>query len=123
MTAPLVPNVLLTGTAPPWLEEVRPVLEQAAGAAVESCPLGDARAADVQTVNQQLQQVYQQVDADLELARHIHRGFLPRSLPSPHRARFAVCYRPRSRVGGDFFDVARLDEEHAGFWVADAMGG
>ena len=80
------------------------------------------RAAESQQINQRLQQAYQQIDSDLEMSRRIHRGFLPRTLPEVHQAHFAVCYRPRSRVGGDFYDVMRLDEEHVGVYVADAMG-
>lgn len=80
-----------------------------------------SRAAEAQQINQRLQQAYQQIDGDLEMARRIHRGFLPRSLPVVHQARFSVCYRPRSRIGGDFYDVLRLDEEHVGVYIADAM--
>src|SRR5262249_53236858 len=57
-----------------------------------------------------------------ELARRIQRSFLPQALPEMPPARFAVSYRPCGRVGGDFYDVFRLDEEHLGFYVADAMG-
>src|SRR5207342_902861 len=46
----------------------------------------------------------------------------PHSLPEVPQARFAVHYRPCGRVGGDFYDVFRLDERHLGFYVADAMG-
>jgi phosphoserine phosphatase RsbU/P len=35
---------------------------------------------------------------------------------------FAVQYRPSGRVGGDFYDAFRLDETHAGFYVADVVG-
>jgi phosphoserine phosphatase RsbU/P len=81
-----------------------------------------SRAAEAQNLNQKLQQAYQQIDGDSELTRRIHRGFLPRSLPEVGQARFGVCYRPRSRIGGDFYDVMRLDEDHVGLYVADAMG-
>lgn len=81
-----------------------------------------SRAAEAQNLNQKLQQAYQQIDGDSELTRRIHRGFLPRSLPDVGRARFGVVYRPRSRIGGDFYDVMRLDEDHVGLYVADAMG-
>jgi len=81
-----------------------------------------ARAADAQAINLRLQQAYARMDQDLELARRLHLGFLPKRLPEVERIGFAVCYRPRSRVGGDFYDVTRLDEEHVCFYLADAMG-
>jgi len=80
------------------------------------------RAAESQNLNQRLQQAYQQIDGDSELTRRVHRGFLPRTLPEVGKARLAVCYRPRSRIGGDFYDAMRLDEDHIGLYVADAMG-
>jgi phosphoserine phosphatase RsbU/P len=80
------------------------------------------RAAESQQINQRLQSAYQQIDSDLEMARRIHRGFLPRTLPEVHQVRLTVCYRPRSRIGGDFYDVIRLDEEHIAIYIADAMG-
>src|SRR5262245_38438970 len=80
------------------------------------------KTAEVRRVNQRLQQTYQQIDAELELARRIQRSFLPQQLPEMPPLRFAVHYRPCARVGGDFYDAFRLDEEHVGFYVADAMG-
>ena len=80
------------------------------------------RVAETQQINQRLQQAYQQIDNDLEMARRIHRGFMPSTLPEVQQTRFAVCFRPRSRIGGDFYDVMRLDEDHVGLYVADAMG-
>lgn len=81
-----------------------------------------SRAVESQYLNQRLQQAFEQIDGDLEMTRRIHRGFFPRTMPEVGQARFAVCYRPRSRIGGDFYDVMRLDEEHVAFYVADAMG-
>jgi sigma-B regulation protein RsbU (phosphoserine phosphatase) len=80
------------------------------------------KSAEVQRVNQRLQRTYQQLDQELELARRIQRSLLPQTLPELPRLRFAVHYRPCGRVGGDFYDVFRLDEEHVGLYVADAMG-
>jgi sigma-B regulation protein RsbU (phosphoserine phosphatase) len=80
------------------------------------------RTAEVHRINQQLQRTYQQIDEELELARRIQRSFLPQQLPELPHLRFAVHYRPSGRVGGDFYDLFRLDEAHLGFYVADAMG-
>jgi serine phosphatase RsbU (regulator of sigma subunit) len=81
-----------------------------------------ARALAAGQLNGRLQQAYRQIDQDLELARRIQRSLLPRTLPEVAQARFAVCHRPRSRVGGDFYDVTRLDEEHVAFYLADTLG-
>ena len=81
-----------------------------------------ARAAEADRVNGRLQTAYQQINNELDLARRIQESFLPQSMPSLPQVRFAVEYRPCGRVGGDFYDVFRLDENHYGFYVADAMG-
>ncbi len=81
-----------------------------------------AKAAEAHRLNERLQATHQQIDQELELARRLQESFLPHSLPSLPRVRFAVKYRPCSRVGGDFYDIFRLDEKHLGFYVADAMG-
>jgi sigma-B regulation protein RsbU (phosphoserine phosphatase) len=80
------------------------------------------QASEAQRINKRLQQAYQQIDLELELARRIQQSFLPQALPESPTARFAVHYRPVGRVGGDFYDVFRLDEKHVGFFIADAMG-
>jgi sigma-B regulation protein RsbU (phosphoserine phosphatase) len=80
------------------------------------------KTAEVARINKRLQQAYQQIDQELELARRIQESFLPRNLPQVPRVRLAVHYQPCGRVGGDFYDIFRLDEKHMGFYVADAMG-
>ncbi len=80
------------------------------------------KTADFHRVNKRLHQAYQQIDQELELSRRIQQSLLPQSFPDMPPARFAVDYRPCGRVGGDFYDVLRLDEDHVGFYVADVMG-
>jgi sigma-B regulation protein RsbU (phosphoserine phosphatase) len=80
------------------------------------------KTAEVNRINKRLQQAYLQIDQELELAGRIQESFLPHSLPEVPRVRFAVHYQPCGRVGGDFYDIFRLDEKHMGFYVADAMG-
>jgi len=61
-------------------------------------------------------------DEEMRLAARLQRDFLPRRLPEVGCARFSVLYRPLGWVSGDIYDVARLDETHVGFYVADAVG-
>jgi sigma-B regulation protein RsbU (phosphoserine phosphatase) len=78
--------------------------------------------AEMRSINQRLKRAYQQIDLELEAARRLQMSFLPQTLPEVGGVRFAVHYRPCGRVGGDFYDVFRLDEDHVGFYIADAMG-
>ncbi|MFO0930725.1 MAG: SpoIIE family protein phosphatase [Gemmataceae bacterium] len=80
------------------------------------------RTAEIHRINRRLHQAYQQIDEELELAQRIQASFLPQTLPQVPNVRFAVQYMLCGRVGGDFYDIFRLDEEHVGFYVADAMG-
>ncbi len=78
--------------------------------------------AEVHRLNRRLRQVHAQIGAEMELARRIQMSFLPRELPEVAGTRFAVQYTLCGRVGGDFYDIFRLDESHVGLYVADAMG-
>ncbi len=77
---------------------------------------------EINRINKRLQQAYKQIDQELELAHRIQASFLPQTLPEAPGSKFAVHYQLCGRVGGDFYDVFRLDENHVGFYVADAMG-
>jgi sigma-B regulation protein RsbU (phosphoserine phosphatase) len=80
------------------------------------------RTTEVNRINRSLQEAYQRFDQELELAQRLQSSFLPQALPQVPHVRFGVHYLLCGRVGGDFYDVFRLDEHHVGFYVADAMG-
>jgi phosphoserine phosphatase RsbU/P len=63
-----------------------------------------------------------QIDEEMRLAARLQVDFLPRTLPEVGKVSFNVFFRPASYVSGDIYDVARLDEEHVAFFVADAVG-
>ncbi len=58
----------------------------------------------------------------LEMAGHVQRNFLPTQLPNSDKIRWARVYRPADWVSGDIYDIARVDETHIGFYLADAVG-
>jgi hypothetical protein len=58
----------------------------------------------------------------LRLAGLVQRDFLPSQLPSCPEAQWAASFIPAEWVSGDIYDVARVDEQHIGFYIADAVG-
>jgi phosphoserine phosphatase RsbU/P len=62
------------------------------------------------------------LDEELRLAARIQQDFLPKFLPQVGPVHFHTLFRPAGYVSGDLYDVMRLDEEHVGFFICDAVG-
>lgn len=62
------------------------------------------------------------IKEQLRLAGLLQRDFLPSHLPNSDEARWAATFLPAEWVSGDIYDVARIDEQHIGFYIADAVG-
>jgi serine phosphatase RsbU (regulator of sigma subunit) len=58
----------------------------------------------------------------LKMAGRVQRDFLPSHLPNSDNIHWATLFKPAEWVSGDIYDIARLDEHHIGFYVADAVG-
>ncbi len=71
-----------------------------------------------------------EIQKELDLAREFQEALMPRSYPAVPsydstadlRLKFHHLYLPASTVGGDFFNVIKLDEDRAGIFIADVMG-
>jgi len=59
---------------------------------------------------------------ELQLAAMVQRELLPRTLPQVLGLDFGVLWRPAHYVSGDIYDVAQLDDDHVGVFIADAVG-
>jgi sigma-B regulation protein RsbU (phosphoserine phosphatase) len=64
----------------------------------------------------------QRIDSDLAHAAAIQRSLLPERPPPVPGIGFAWHYRACERLGGDMFDVFRLDAQHVGLYVLDVSG-
>jgi phosphoserine phosphatase RsbU/P len=61
-------------------------------------------------------------ELELNLARKVQMGLMPKP-PAPRgRLRIAVRYQPANALGGDVYDFAALDEDKLGVLVADISG-
>lgn len=59
------------------------------------------------------------LERELELAADVQRSLLPGRLPQFSDYGFAAYLQPARQVGGDFYDVLAIDDEHVGVLIAD----
>lgn len=64
----------------------------------------------------------EQLEHQLKMAGLVQRDFLPRRLPDSNKLKWSVSFIPADWVSGDIYDISRLDEQHIGFYLADAVG-
>lgn len=67
-------------------------------------------------------QAAEELEEQLRMAGQVQRDFLPKSLPDTNSIKWSVMFQPADWVSGDIYDARRLDEQHIGFYVADAVG-
>ena len=62
------------------------------------------------------------MDYDLGIARRIQRSLLPKELPRIEGVQVGAFSVPAQQIGGDYYDVIRVDDEHLGIVIADVSG-
>jgi sigma-B regulation protein RsbU (phosphoserine phosphatase) len=88
--------------------------------------------ADLRRKNVELERAYRELKAaqaeiiekkrmerELEIAAEVQQSLLPKTFPDIPGLRFAARNIPARHVGGDFYDVMVLDEDHVGVVAAD----
>lgn len=61
----------------------------------------------------------ERLEHEMQLAAEAQKNLLPGILPDHARYHFAAYQSPARLVGGDFYDVIDLDDEHVGLLLAD----
>jgi len=77
---------------------------------------------ELAALNQELMVFQKELDADLKAAAGIQASLLPQAAPDVENLRFAWKYVPCHSIGGDIFNVFRLDENHMGLYIIDVSG-
>ncbi|MDD5085492.1 MAG: CHASE2 domain-containing protein [Candidatus Omnitrophica bacterium] len=62
------------------------------------------------------------METELEFAWTIQRNFLPQEFPEGGNFSIYASMSPARTVGGDFYDVSRLDEKRIEFMIGDVSG-
>lgn len=69
------------------------------------------------------EQMYSQLqDRELDKAREIQEGLLPKTIPQVNGLEVAGVWQPARVVGGDYFDVLKLSERMLGICIGDVVG-
>jgi len=74
------------------------------------------------SANAELRNKQEKLDEDLKAAAGIQRSLLPKSIPDMEKLTMAWRFMPCDRIGGDIFNVVRLDEDHWGIYMLDVSG-
>lgn len=61
-------------------------------------------------------------EQELERARQIQQGLLPKSIPQLRGMEAAGAWQPASAVSGDYYDVMALDENRLAICIGDVVG-
>lgn len=61
----------------------------------------------------------EKMEHEIKLAANVQRSLLPVNLPEDNNFSIDAYLEPAHVVGGDFYDVVRIDNEHLGLLVAD----
>jgi serine phosphatase RsbU (regulator of sigma subunit) len=62
------------------------------------------------------------LDNELRIARNLQKSLLPSALPSSEIVDFATLFEPSAAIGGDYFDIFRIDENRLAIVIADVSG-
>lgn len=76
----------------------------------------------VEESQRQLSRAQRVMDRELGEAAKMQRSFLPNAFPEHPELELAAVYQPSIKVGGDYYDVIRVDENHWGLVIADIAG-
>lgn len=62
------------------------------------------------------------LESELATARDLQRSLLPTDLPAVESIDFATLFEPSAVIGGDYFDVLRIDADRLAVVIADVAG-
>jgi serine phosphatase RsbU (regulator of sigma subunit) len=74
------------------------------------------------TTTQKLEKALADINDELETAQRVQKSLLPQNLGVIRGVDLAVEYLPSGIVGGDMYDVVRIDDDRAAFLILDVCG-
>jgi serine phosphatase RsbU (regulator of sigma subunit) len=62
------------------------------------------------------------LETELEIARELQKSLIPSEVVPGDEAEFATYFEPSAAIGGDYFDILRLDHRRLAVVIADVSG-
>ncbi len=72
--------------------------------------------------NRELLASQQQLQQDIRAAAELQQNLLPKQIPDCKSLRFASFFQPCEHVGGDIYNIQRLDDRHLAVYILDVSG-
>jgi|GEM_PF-1245813 len=72
--------------------------------------------------NQELAEMKREMDSELDVAKQVQQGMLPKVMPQLPGWDLAANYQPTYKVSGDYYDVEKLDDNHLFLLMTDVSG-
>lgn len=79
---------------------------------------------DITVLKQMQKKIVRQnreLNNELDMAKKLQMSLLPTNL-SEERVKYSFIYEPCRTLGGDFFDIFRINEDRIGVYIADVSG-
>jgi phosphoserine phosphatase RsbU/P len=76
----------------------------------------------IMRANEELLQKQRYLDQDLRAAAGIQESLLPKQTPGIKNVEIAWSYKACDQIGGDIFNLMRLDEHYLAFYMLDVSG-
>jgi len=73
-------------------------------------------------IEAEIQKANKRMKSDLEAAAEVQKSLLPKECLEIQEVRFAHTFKPCEELGGDIFNVFKLDEKHVGLYILDVSG-
>lgn len=80
------------------------------------------RTEELYVQNQELVRVRQETEMELDMAKQVQQGMLPKTLPKLDGYEVGAAYAPTGKVSGDFYDFIHLDEDRIFMLMTDVSG-
>jgi HAMP domain-containing protein len=62
------------------------------------------------------------LEKELEIARALQASLRPVEVPATERVEFSTLFEPSAAIGGDYFDILRIDDDRLAVVIADVSG-